>query len=271
MGERIYLIDVSSVQKGIDWDRVVEHDPGEAFGRPPGRIRGVVAKASEGSKGIDGRTREHIAGARLVGLSVGVYHFGRVSGRALEQADHVLELGHELGDDPGELPVWLDLEEEGAAARLGGPDAYVDWIVTWCERIEANGYRAGLYTAPVYGAEWRGARRVEELARWPLWVAQYSRRGAWAPLDTDQPMKLAPWKEWAIWQFSGGGPGLDGNRVPGVDGWCDLDLVNGGRPAWRGLLGLPEVDPDVDMGGPVHGTHVVEAALAERGEPENIA
>ncbi len=23
--------------------------------------------------------------------------------------------------------------------------------------------------------------------------------------------------------------------------------------AWRGLLGLPEVDPEVDMGGPVHG------------------
>ena len=89
MNERIYLIDVSSVQKGIDWDRVVEHDPGEAFGRPPGRIRGVVAKAAEGSKGIDGRTREHIAGARIVGLSVGVYHFGRVRPLVLEAEEDV--------------------------------------------------------------------------------------------------------------------------------------------------------------------------------------
>ncbi len=138
--------------------------------------------------------------------------------------------------------------------------------MTWCERVEALGYRAGIYTAPVYGAEWRGA-----LARWPLWVAQYSRVGAWVPSDTDQPMKLAPWKEWAIWQFSGGGTGLDGNRVPGVDGWCDLDLVNGGLETWRGLLGLPEVDPKVDMGGPVHGTHLVEAALGNVGERGPVA
>ena len=269
--ERIYLIDVSSVQKGIDWDRVVEHDPGEAFGRPPGRIRGVIVKASEGNGHVDGRTREHLAGARLAGMTCGVYHFGRADGGAQDpelEAEHILRRGHELGDDPGELPVTLDLEEQGIAARLGGPEAYARWIVRWCDRIEAEGYRAMLYSAPVYGAEWRGAS-AELLARMasrPLWVAQYSRRGAWAPSDTDQPMKLAPWREWSLWQYSGGGPGLPGNTVPGVSGFVDLNLVNGGLETFRELLGLPEVAPEVDMGGPVHGTHVVDAALAERGE-----
>jgi len=265
--ERIYLLDVSSVQRGIDWDRVVEHDPGAAFGRPPGRIRGVVAKASE-ARSPDPRTREHIEGARMAGLSVGVYHFARVRGAALEQADYAIDRACELGDDPGELPIWLDLEERGAAARLGGPDAYVEWIVAWCERIEARGYRAGIYTAPVYGSEWRGARHVAELARWPLWVAQYSHVGAWCPTDADRPLAVPPWPAAAVWQYSGGGPGLPGNTVPGVSGYVDLNLVNGGLETFRALLGLPGEEPD--MGGPVHGTHVVEASLDERaaGQPE---
>ena len=270
MSERIYLVDVSSVQKGIDWDRVVEHDPGAAFGRPAGRIRGAVAKASEGNAHVDGRTREHLAGARLAGMTCGVYHFARADGGARDpelEAEHVLRRGHDLGDDPGELPIVLDLEEQGIAARLGGPEVYARWIVRWCDRIEAEGFRAMLYSAPVYGAEWRGASAelLERMAARPLWVAQYSRRGAWAPSDVDQPMKLAPWSTWALWQYSGGGPGLPGNTVPGVLGFVDIDLVNGGLSAWRALLGLPEVDPEIDMGGPVHGSHVVDAALG-RGE-----
>lgn len=268
MSDRVYVLDVSSVQKKIDWDRVVEHDPGEAFGRPAGRIRGVIVKASEGNGHVDGRTREHLAGARLAGLTCGVYHFGRADGGAQDpelEAEHVLRRGHELGDDPGELPVTLDLEEQGIAARLGGPEAYARWIVRWCDRIEAEGYRAMLYSAPVYGAEWRGAS-AELLARMaarPLWVAQYSRRGAWAPSDADQPMKLAPWTSWAMWQYSGGGPGLPGNTVPGVDGFVDLNLVNGGLATWRALLGLPAEAEEPSGGGIVHGSHVVDGALED--------
>ena len=270
VSERIYLLDVSSVQRGIDWDRVVDHDPGAAFGRTPGRIRGVVAKATEGTRGTDSRTREHIEGARLAGLSVGVYHFARVSGGPEEQADHVLEHAQELGDDPGEIPVWLDLEEQGAAARLGGANAYVDWITRWADRIRERGYRPAAYSAPVYGAEWHAASpgRLSEFARLPFWVAQYSHVGAWCPSDTDRPLVVPPWPAAALWQFSGGGPGLPGNTVPGVDGFVDLNLVLGGRPVFRSLLGLPAEDAEPDMGGPVHGSHVVDAALAEREEPE---
>ncbi len=252
MSERIYVLDVSNVQKDIDWRKVIQHDPGEAFGRPPGRIAGVVAKASEGSRYADPRTEEHLNGARDVGLALGVYHFARVSGRPLEQADLVLANAEDQGDGPGELPIWLDLEEKGAAARLGGPDAYVEWILRFCERVEDRGFRVGIYSAPVYGAEWRAAQRVAELARWPLWVAQYSRIGKWAPSDTDQPMKLSPWSAWSIWQFSGGGPGLPGNTVPGIDGYVDLNLVNGGLEAWRELLGTTPVEPNEPMGAIIH-------------------
>lgn len=73
-----------------------------------------------------------------------------------------------------------------------------------------------LYSAPVYDAEWRGASAelLARLAARPLWVAQYSRRGAWAPTDADQPMRLAPWREWSLWHYSGGGPGPAGEHGP---------------------------------------------------------
>ena len=64
---RIYVVDVSSVQIQADWKQVVAHDPGAAFGVPPGRIRGCIAKASEGPRGIDPETRVHLDGAREQG------------------------------------------------------------------------------------------------------------------------------------------------------------------------------------------------------------
>lgn len=209
----------------------------------------------------------------MAGLSVGVYHFARVRGAALEQADYAIDRACELGDDPGELPIWLDLEEQGAAARLGGANAYVDWIIRWADRIRERGYRPAAYSAPVYGAEWRAASpgRLQELARLPFWVAQYSHVGAWCPSDTERPLVVPPWPAAALWQFSGGGPGLPGNTVPGVDGFVDLNLVLGGRPVFRSLLGLPAEDAELDMGGPVHGEHVVEGALGDIADREPIA
>ncbi|HRG96792.1 MAG TPA: hypothetical protein PLR99_11110 [Polyangiaceae bacterium] len=57
----------------------------------------------------------------------------------------------------------------------------------------------------------------------------------------------------------------------GVSGFVDLNLVNGGLAAWRALLGLPGEEEWPDMGGPVHGTHVVGAALDQLAEREPIA
>jgi lysozyme len=250
---RIYVVDVSSVQIDADWKKVAAHDPGAAFGVPPGRIAGCIAKASEGARGVDPETRMHLEGAQEQGLVTGIYHFARAgAGPAREQADRVVDLGLGVGDDPGELPVWLDCEEKGISDRLGGDSAYVDWILTWCDRIREQRHRAGIYSAPVYGPEWQQGARVAELAQYPLWVAQYSRIGPWAPTDAQRPMKLAPWKEWAIWQFSGGGPGLPGNTVPGFGegNYVDLNLVADG--AWRMLLGTEPVEPNEDMGGIVH-------------------
>lgn len=247
---RIYVVDVSAVQIQPDWKKVVSHDPGAAFGVPPGRIRGCIAKASEGPRGIDPETRLHLDGAREQGLAVGIYHFARAGrGPAREQADHVVGLGLGVGDDAGEMPVWLDCEEQGISDRLGGDSAYVDWILAWCERVEEQGHRAGIYSAQVYLPEWKDGGRVRELARYPLWVAQYSRIGAWAPRPGQGPKSLFPWQSWALWQFSGGGPGLPGNTVPGFGegSFVDLNLV-ADEAAWRLLLGTEPVEPNEEPG-----------------------
>lgn len=262
---RIYTIDVSSVQARIDWSKVRGHDPGAKFGGPPGEIQGVIAKASEGWRGVDPTVRANLEGARLEGLAVGVYHFARVGkdgwGRA--QAAHVLSLDLGAGDDPGELPIWLDLEEGSAKALSGGSaDELVDEALDFLETVEAAGFRAGVYTMPSFDAQWRGARRLVELASRPLWVAHYARRGAWVPGDDARPMKLAPWNAWSMWQFSGGGPGQPGNVIPGIlggTGYVDVNLVAEGLEGWRRLCGAEEPSIGLD-GGPVHGTHVIDAS-----------
>lgn len=250
--ERIYVVDVSSVQPYAGWPTVAAHDPGAAFGAPPGRIRGAIVKATEGRGGIDPEARQHLEGAQGAGLTTGIYHFSRAgAGPAREQADRVLDQKHDLGDDPGELPVWLDCEEKGIAARLGGPNAYVDWILAWHARVVERGFRGGIYTAPVYGPEWAGASadRLGELAQLLLWIAQYTRIGPWVPADGQSPMKLAPWgDDYDLWQFSGGGPGLPGNTVKGFGpNYVDLNLVKPGR--WLRLLGKEPVEP-TESGGP---------------------
>lgn len=264
---RIYTIDVSAVQARIDWSKVRGHDPGASLGGPPGEIQGVIAKASEGGRGVDSTVRANLDGARLEGLAVGIYHFARVGkpgwGRA--QAEHVLSLKLGVGDDPGELPIWLDLEEGNAKALAGDANALVDESLEFLETVEAAGFRAGVYSAPYFDAQWRGARRLVELASRPLWVAHYARRGAWVPGDGARPMKLAPWSSWAMWQFSGGGPGQPGNVIPGIldgRGYVDVNLVAEGLDGWRRLCGAEEPSIGLD-GGPVHGTHVIDATLAE--------
>ena len=264
---RIYTIDVSQVQGRIDWSQVRGHDPGEALGGPAGSIEGVIAKAAEGGRYVDPTVRANLDAARLEGLAVGVYHFAKVGGPGWGrvQAEHVLSLDLGAGDDPGELPVWLDLGEGKARALAGGADELVDEARESLEAVEAAGFRAGVYTMPVFDAQWRGARRLVELASRPLWVAHYARRGAWVPGEGARPMRLAPWASWDMWQFSGGGPGLAGNVVPGVlggVGFVDLNLVADGLEGWRRLVGAGELSEGLD-GGAVHGAHVVEASLSE--------
>jgi GH25 family lysozyme M1 (1,4-beta-N-acetylmuramidase) len=268
---RIYVVDVSAVQgRGIDWRQVRGWNPGEAFGGPFGSIQGVIAKASEGARGVDPTVRANLDGARAEGFAVGVYHFaraGRERGWGRLQAERTIALDLGAGDDPGELPIWLDLEEGNAAALSGGPDALVDEALAFLETVEAAGFRAGLYTMPSFGAQWRGARRLAELASRPLWVAHYARLGAWVPGESAAPMKLAPWAAWSLWQFSGGGPKVPGNVVPGIlggRGFVDLNLVADGLAGWRRLLGYGEAEEaELLDGGAVHGAHVVDASLSE--------
>lgn len=266
---RVYLVDVSSVQREVDWAQVAAHDPGKAFGREEGRIAGAIVKASEGPKAIDPLAAKHLAGALASGLAVGIYHFARVAGGAVEQADRMAAWG--VGDDPGELPVWLDVEEETAAARLGGPDALVLWMLSWADRCLERGLRPGIYTALVYAQQWRTAspELLERLSRLPLWCAQYSRIGAWAPSDTDRPARVRPWESADVWQYSGGGPGLPGNTIPGVSGYVDLNLVLAGEDGFARLVDMPGAgrlvtELELGSGGPVHGTHVVDSVLEQR-------
>ncbi len=55
--------------------------------------------------------------------------------------------------------------------------------------------------------------------------------------------------------------------MPGIVGDCDRNLIRAASvDELRAFFGLPPEGTTLDMGGPVHGTHVVDAALGARAE-----
>ena len=99
-----------------------------------------------------------------------------------------------------EMPVFLDIENTDKKYRRAATDAAISFI----EKLENNGYFAGIYSSDISGFKER--LQVERLAPYTLWVARYGK----APTYT---------KNYGIWQYSSSG------TVPGVVGKVDLDIA----------------------------------------------
>lgn len=188
-------IDVSAHQGSIDWAAVA------ADGIEFAMIRVGYRGYTEGSTSLDELFYENVAGARENGIEVGVYFFSQSVNReeAEEEADIVLRAIEGLDIT---YPVIYDWEEIQAEARTDGMDAKVltGCARAFCRRIEAAGYRAGVYFNQVYGYRQYNLIALEEYV---LWLAQY------APAPDFR-------YGFQIWQYSSTG------KVDGIN--CDVDL-----------------------------------------------
>lgn len=197
-GQSVLGIDVSSHQQTVDWQQVA--DAGIRFVMLRIGYRGYES----GEIQPDELVQENYRGAKAAGLRLGAYFFSQaVSTReALEEADYLLSA---IEDWELDMPVVYDWEYIDAEARTGQLDArtVTDCTLAFCQRIEAAGYQPMVYFNRHQAQDFL---YLEELARYPFWLALYSDRMTY-------PHKVD------MWQYT------DQGRVPGIEGNVDINLL----------------------------------------------
>lgn len=197
-------IDVSHHQGAIVWPAVRAHG-----------VEFAIVKVSQGDGFIDSRGWENMAGARRAGLRVGAYHFLDMDSRPGKQAALFVERIRAAGNAWAADFVALDLEDE-SARRLWGTDAGA-FALSWLGHVEASTRLTPfVYVSPAFAARTK-LGRIPELARFPLWLADWT-----PPADLPEPWRSSG-ATWTIWQHTNEG------RVPGIAGPVDL---NRGRLAF---------------------------------------
>lgn len=190
-------VDVSSHQGEIDWKKV--KNAGIDFAILQIGYRGY----SVGKLNPDDRFVENYNAASEAGIRLGVYFYSQAvsEDEALEEADYVLEL---LKDRALELPVFFDWEEVTEGRTRGFATSSVgDFALSFCRRITAGGYQAGVYFNQKYGYT---IMHLESLADYTYWLAEYRNY---------QSFGYAV----GIWQYTGSG------RVDGIELPVDRDLM----------------------------------------------
>jgi GH25 family lysozyme M1 (1,4-beta-N-acetylmuramidase) len=195
-------IDVSHWQSAINWPQV------KAAG-----VKFAFAKATEGTKVVDGRYAGNRDRAEAAGVSIGAYHFGRpdrTTNDAVREAnwfvDHAGLRGRHL------LPV-LDLESTGGLGRW----KLTNWVRNWLKQVESRlGVKPVIYTYPFFWLDYMGNT---------TWFAANGYRVLWiAHYDVKSPrVPASNWNGhgWTLWQLS------DCGRIAGIDGCVDVDLYDG--------------------------------------------
>lgn len=191
-------LDVSEYQEDIDWQTV--HDAGFDFVFVRIGYRGY----SVGDIFPDDRARENLAGAREAGLDVGVYFYAQAISpeEAAEEARWCLDF---LAGESLDFPVVYDWEYVSPSARTGSMDrtTLTECAKTFCTIIESAGYQPMIYFNSHVS---RDLLDLEELARYPFWLAQYKSQ-------MDYPHQVD------FWQYTETG------TVPGIKGDVDINLM----------------------------------------------
>lgn len=190
-------IDVSEWVGDIDWQRV--KDAGIEFA-----ILRVGYRGYETAKfNFDNSLRTFLHGCNEVGLPVGVYFVSQAINEeeAIEEAEKVLEniYGYEVT-----MPIYIDLEGAGDTARTKGltREEYTQIVNAFCNRIEKEGYRAGVYS----NENWiKSHLNWEDLAKWDLWLAKYTKAPA-----TELTFNM--------WQYT------NEATIDGIEKECDLNV-----------------------------------------------
>lgn len=195
------IIDVSSHQRNIDWEKVKPY------------IDGAILRCGYGSNfesQDDGYFKRNADECTRLGIPFGVYlySYARNNEQAKSEAEHVLRVikGYKLS-----YPVYLDLEEDGTQSGA------VERAIIFGDIIEKAGYWCGIYA----NLNWWRNYLKDGLERFTKWVAQYNEVCTFEGTNLD------------IWQYSSKG------KIEGIYGNVDMnkcyrdfpaEILNGNKP-----------------------------------------
>jgi lysozyme len=188
-------IDVSHYQGTVNWSNVAAGGTGFA-----------MIKASEGESYTDPMFAANWAGCQNNTIQCGGYHYFLPTDSFLKQADLLVTQLKSVGFDPGsDLPPAIDCEDMEGVSASTYIYALKELLQTLQRQIRCTPM---IYVSPAF---WQGLGSPD-FTEYPLWIANYT--------SASEPEIPAPWKGYAIWQYSEDG------QMDGIDGDVDLDRSN---------------------------------------------
>lgn len=186
-------IDVSKYQQTIDWNSVKSSGIDFAF------IRAGYTGQDSLTPQTDPYFNSNYSGALSAGLQVGAYYYSCATNVAMAQqeANALLSILGGMGLD---YPVVYDIEYSGH--RTMDSEALADVVITFCDTMQAAGYKVAIYSSPsIFNTNLSSSR----LDVYDHWVAHW---GVSAPNYS---------KPFTVWQYGYG-------TVPGItSGVVDMD------------------------------------------------
>lgn len=140
----------------------------------------------------------HYQGLRNVGIKIGayLYSYADTEQKAIEEAQNTLKI---IEGKTFDLPIFYDVEEN--SVKKVGKDVITKMILNYCNIIEQNGYKAGVYAS----LDWfRNYIDVNQILNYKIWLAQWNDKIT-ADFRVD------------YWQYTSKG------QVNGIAGNVDLD------------------------------------------------
>lgn len=204
----MYVVDVSYHNGSIDWKKA------KASG-----VKAAIIRCGYGrdfTKYDDSKYHVNMRGALSSGIKVGIYlySYARDLDSVRSEAKHALRLAEPYRDEI-ELPIFFDTEEKGTESISKAA------CKCFCEIIEENGYKAGVYASADWYRENLGG---DELSKYVEWVAKWSE---------PEPKGFSNMQ---LWQYSAYG------SIPGIGSGVDLDkpygeildIIEGKKPEPKG-------------------------------------
>lgn len=157
-------IDVSVHQGVIDWQKVA--DAGVEFAILRIGYRGSTV----GELYQDEQFEYNFKHAKNAGIQIGVYFFSQAvtAEEATEEAEYVCSL---LEGRTIDLPVYFDWELLDGRAENISQIPLTDCAVAFCDEMQAQGYRAGVYFNKSFGYDYFD---LTKLQNYDLWLAEYN-------------------------------------------------------------------------------------------------
>lgn len=217
-GYSVHGIDISHHQGVIDWTKLSNAMVDRST------LTFIMVKATEGANYLDDCFEDNFRKAKEYGFIRGAYHFWSTVSTAREQAAFFLD---NVKLEVGDLPPVLDVEAK--PDNMTEEDFQME-LLAWLHVVEDR-----YHVKPIIYTYYKFKERYlkdERFDAYPFWIAHYY------VSDVQYQGK------WKFWQHT------DVGRLPGINGFVDLDIYNGSRFGLEKLaiseedLAVPELPTD---------------------------